>query len=687
MTQLIDKFNCIDMNKRDDKTILENLENYFENYFQNNNKVLLYDYMLQAINFNSDIIYSENLSKIIYNQMGEYISFVRNNMRASIKKNLFNLDSGLNKFFIDFKSKIDFINSFLNYRLNNEKLNDLLDIIINDIYIKTFIEININCNDDIINIYITLKKYNLALQTKFIQILGAIHKKDLITKSEYPIPDNLKRLYDFNKTLIKVKDILKQYVKLAPSHYFIITKYLYEAIIIDFKNIILKNNLNELNIFIKNNYENLWPILNYHGLQTNSIILNIKADILHVLSKDETINDLQNNKIDIMDIIYIIDFSKQIVDYRKNTQLIFYKSLIIKIANIPNISNNIFDLLELHLRNYNDNEDFKVCRIITEILINYNKDETIKIYYKNLLKRLLNNYNNLSFKEFNKYISCEKTLYYIIKNEPTVEPAITYPIIKLINNFSESIKVKQKMIKNSLYPINAPLISNNSEINIKEGTISADTIKAQKTILASVLNKINTQYIELELVNRNKSISWLAHFGEITICYLNHDIKLLPIQMLILELFNENDYIDEMVLLTSPYLKNYSSDFKSKLLESFVKGKLLFKLNNTYVLNNMANFSNDLITIFHSLSNMNQKWEDHTKQELIHAHHDIMIANINSLLKTNKYNYHDISKKLKDQIKLFVVDDKIIDESLKIMLDKDYIVFNTDSSLFEKLYY
>jgi hypothetical protein len=182
MTQLIDKFNCIDMNKRDDKTILENLENYFENYFQNNNKVLLYDYMLQAINFNSDIIYSENLSKIIYNQMGEYISFVRNNMRASIKKNLFNLDSGLNKFFIDFKSKIDFINSFLNYRLNNEKLNDLLDIIINDIYIKTFIEININCNDDIINIYITLKKYNLALQTKFIQILGAIHKKDLITK-------------------------------------------------------------------------------------------------------------------------------------------------------------------------------------------------------------------------------------------------------------------------------------------------------------------------------------------------------------------------------------------------------------------------------------------------------------------------------------------------------------------------
>ena len=52
MNMLIDKFNCIDKNIRNDKDILEALENYFENYFKNSNKVLLYDYMLQILNFN-----------------------------------------------------------------------------------------------------------------------------------------------------------------------------------------------------------------------------------------------------------------------------------------------------------------------------------------------------------------------------------------------------------------------------------------------------------------------------------------------------------------------------------------------------------------------------------------------------------------------------------------------------------
>ena len=47
MTTLTDKFNCINNNKRDTKTLLDVLDNYFENYFQNNNKVLLYEYFNQ----------------------------------------------------------------------------------------------------------------------------------------------------------------------------------------------------------------------------------------------------------------------------------------------------------------------------------------------------------------------------------------------------------------------------------------------------------------------------------------------------------------------------------------------------------------------------------------------------------------------------------------------------------------
>jgi hypothetical protein len=100
MTTMIDKFNCITDNKRYTKTLLDILDNYFENYFQNNNKVLLYEYFSQINHYNSEIINSDELYKIIYNQLENYIIVIRNNMRISIKKDLFNLDSGLNKFFI-----------------------------------------------------------------------------------------------------------------------------------------------------------------------------------------------------------------------------------------------------------------------------------------------------------------------------------------------------------------------------------------------------------------------------------------------------------------------------------------------------------------------------------------------------------------------------------------------------------
>jgi len=318
---------------------------------------------------------------------------------------------------------------------------------------------------------------------------------------------------------------------------------------------------------------------------------------------------------------------------------------------------------------------------------NYNnKDEFINIYYKNLLKRLLDKFNNLIYLEFINYIKIETQLHSIFSYNPLLAP-LTYGIKKLLIDFSESANIKQDLLKQLVYPTNAPIISINNEINVKEGTVSSQVIKEQKSNLTSTLNTINKCYTESNFSKHNKSIIWLPHYGQINITYLDKEIKLLPIQMLILELFNDIDFVSETELLSSPYLMNYSCEFKNNLLESFVKGKLLFKVNKTYVLNNIDTFASDLITIFHSLSNMNVKWEKQIEKEFVHSRQEIIIANINTLLKINKYNYQDIANKLKEQVKLFDVNDMIIDESLKVMLDKDYIVFNTDTSLFEKIYY
>jgi hypothetical protein len=61
------------------------------------------------------------------------------------------------------------------------------------------------------------------------------------------------------------------------------------------------------------------------------------------------------------------------------------------------------------------------------------------------------------------------------------------------------------------------------------------------------------------------------------------------------------------------------------------------------------------------------------------------MANINNILKSNKYNYQDLYTKLKDNIKLFILDEKIVNESLDIMIKKDYIQKTND--VYEKIYY
>lgn len=670
MTTLIDKFNCINNNKRDTKTLLDVLDNYFENYFQNNNKVLLYEYFNQINHSNPEIINSDELYKIIYNQLENYIIVVRNNMRISIKKDLFKLDSGLNKFFIDFHTKLKFINNFI----NNNYLCSLLDIIINDIYIKNYIEQNITNSGSIIKIYNSLHRLDCRIKLIFIKIIGEIYIKILTPKTEYPLPENLKRLYNFKNTLDKSKEIANRYNNTPQLKYQLTNHYLYDLITTEFIEIIKHNSLCEISGLIK---ENL-------------IIPNlIKSDIptLLLLDKMDTDIIITDTNININNIINILDFIRYSCDYQITGKLrIQYNNFITKLVNIPNFINKLFDILNSDMTTNYSCVTYYIR--ITEILENYeNKDEMIKIYYKNLLKRLLYNFNRITnLKVFTNYLKLEKDIivpFYVRLS------TLLYPIKKLLDDIIKSYNLKYDLIESKKLscPINAPLISNNDEINTTEGIIHSDIIKnnyeSRDSELSKHLNIIQNHYSKLH--NNTKSISWVAHFGEVNITYLGKEIKLLPIQMLILEMFNGIDVRKDDDLYSSPFLQNYSSDFKTKLLRSFVKGNLLLKINSIYILNNNPTFSNDLISVFHSLSDMKQRWEEQKETALIHSRQDITMVNINNILKSNKYNYQDLYAKLKDKIKLFILDEKIVNESLDIMIKKDYIKITDD--VYEKIYY
>jgi hypothetical protein len=675
MATLIDKFNCISNNKRDTKILLDILDNYFENYFQNNNKVLLYEYFSQINHSNPEIINSDKLYKIIYNQLENYIIVVRNNMRISIKKDLFNLDSGLNKFLVDFYTKLQFINNFI----NSNQLCCLLDIIINDIYIKNYIEQNITNSDSIIKIYNSLDKLDKRIQLIFIKIIGEIYIKILTPNTDYPLPENLKRLYNLKNILIKSKEISNKYNNTPHLKYQLTAHYLYHLITNELTEIIKNNSLCEISGLIK---ENL-------------IIPNlIKSDIPTLLLLDKIDTDIIITDTNINNIINILDFIKSSYNYQITCKIkVQYNNFITRLANIPNFINKLFDVLNsdmtiklFDILGYNTSNYSHATHYIriTEILENYeNKDEMIKIYYKNLLKRLLYNFNKITnLKVFTHYLKLEKDMIYPFYAKLST---LLYPIKKLLDDIIKSYNLKYDLIesKKLLWPINTPLISNNDEINTTEGVIHSDIINYYDTELTNQLKIIQNQYSKLH--NNTKSISWVAHFGEVNITYLNKEVKLLPIHMLLLEMFNDTDFKMHNDLFLAPILQNYSADFRTQIIQSFVNGKLLLKINNTYILNNMPTFSDDLISIFHNLSDMKQRWEEQKKIELIHSRQDITIVNINNILKSNKYNYQDLYTKLKDNIKLFILDEKIVNESLDIMIKKDYIK-NIDD-VYEKIYY
>jgi hypothetical protein len=675
MTTMIDKFNCITDNKRYTKTLLDILDNYFENYFQNNNKVLLYEYFSQINHYNSEIINSDELYKIIYNQLENYIIVIRNNMRISIKKDLFNLDSGLNKFFIDFHTKLKFINNFI----NNNNLCSLLDIIINDIYIKNYIEQNITNSGSIIKIYNSLHKLDSRIKLIFIKIIGDIYIKMLTQKIDYPLPENLKRLYNFKNILIKSQKIINKYNNSPQLKYNLTTNYLYDLITNELTEIIKNNSLCEISGLIK---ENL--IINHYIVSDIPILLLLNKIDTEIIITDTYINDISN----------ILNFIK----YSRNYQVTLkikaqYNNFINRLANIPNFINKLFDVLNsdmtiklFDILGYNTSNNSRASQYIrlAEILENYeNKDEMIKLYYKNLLKRLLYNFNKITnLRIFTHYLKLEKDMIYPFYAKLST---LLYPIKKLLDDIVKSYNLKYELIESKMLSslINTPIISNNDEINTREGIIHSDIINYFDTELTNQLKIIQNQYSKLH--NNTKSISWVAHFGEVNITYLDKKVKLLPIHMLILEMFNDTDFKMHTDLFSAPILQNYSADFKSQIIQSFVNGKLLLRINNTYILNNAPTFSNDFISIFHSLSDMKQRWEEQKEIEIIHSRQDITMANINNILKSNKYNYQDLYTKLKDNIKLFILDEKIVNESLDIMIKKDYIQKTND--VYEKIYY
>jgi hypothetical protein len=647
MPLIKDKFNCIDPIA--DQDIMGVIENYLENYLYTGNRIILYNYILQIKYLDSFKLRDEKLALLVKEKIHNYLLSIRNNMRCSIKKDLFNLDSGLNKFLIDFKKKINFINKIIT--ISNYDISKLLiTIIIDDIYIKSIIDDNIN-NSIIITVCKILQ--NIVCDTifcSFLNTLGDSYKKKIINTIDYDIPANIKSMIIINNTFNEIKFIRLNYNFLYNNE--LLVMHINKLIMVELINIIKSRNLYEINdIFFKLDYK----IITYNELLFEDLKSELQLLMDYIASK--------MREIDLIDIINIIHFytrmnpTNDIKNYAKqNWDNNFKNNLICIIDNEISVSNNID----------------KIKKLLDIILyINHFDNSLLEIYYEYLIKRMLYHYSDIvKFRKCLKLenIICDRIRHY--KNR------ISYLILNIINDMKLSYDINNDCGYNSTY---TPILSPIFDINSSEGYVSSNVINEMHYELASRLKTINAKY---KKHYAQRDLVWLPHFGEINITFMNKEIILLPIQFMILELFNDNSTVDIMNCIL---LKNYSYTFRENIVKSFIKSNLLYLDNDVYKLNENITFNINLIEIFHECSNILDIWDTNRLIQLEHTHEEITMSQINHLLKKKSYNHQDLYDVLVNNITVFKLTKQIYDKTLEHMIEKDYII--KKETMYEKIYY
>jgi len=186
---------------------------------------------------------------------------------------------------------------------------------------------------------------------------------------------------------------------------------------------------------------------------------------------------------------------------------------------------------------------------------------------------------------------------------------------------------------------------------------------------------IYQKFYELRYENK-RVINWFPHFGEVNISYLDCNIKMLPIQFMVLEMFNNKSCLTLYEVLNSTFFTNYTSKFRNDIIGSLVSGGLLRVHNDHLELMTNKDFKNDLIEIFFTHSDYAAVWEQNRNDELAHTRQEITNTNINHLLKQSKRSKQELYDLVKQSIKVFELDKATFDKSVDYMVSMDYIKFD-----------
>lgn len=641
-----DKFNVIQkIEIEDDFDYQSQIINFFENYLESEISILHPEYLYQLFINNK----FKNIDELIINIFKNHLKKIKVNIKNLIKKDDFSIENGINKLLINYIYKINYTYNI--FKIDKDKYYNLFhNIILSDQIFIIFIENEIgslikqNNSIYIESLIKNIKLININNECNYIWFLKLI---GIIMRNNIPeIKENI-----IMKKSYEIKIITNYILHLKKFFNFIKeTEYIIEPLNEIYTEKIC-NLLVDENIFDEFYYliDNKWKEIN-SILSSENLIKVIKSEISLKINKY-----IKKIKDDYEDIFKIIKIIITLNEYN------LIESQIFLLFNIPKIYDNLLPFINDNINNIN---------LVSKLIITLNnikeKDLFIKQYHHELIKRLLSNRSNIA----NENILLNLMIKYFGEKE-------CKKLLKCIEDYNNSIKELYNYCnKNEFINFNQKIITTSYDswnIDFNNGYISShlfDITDNRNELLKYMDNY--SKYYKLEINNRKKLV-WLVHFGEIEIQYLTYEIKLFPIQLLILETIEISDPLTIEQLKNIYLFQNYQNEYLDNIIKSLEICGILKNINNKLYLCDIV-FETNLIQVYYNcINNLVMIETNDIQTELGHSRREIICTLINHLLKKGNKNFNDLFKLISTNIKLFQLDEKLLNNALDYMINQDYI--------------
>jgi hypothetical protein len=560
--------------------------------------------------------------EILINAACNYTRQGLNILLSTLKKNKCDL-SHLITFIKDVKNKIYYIinQDYYKNTYEDKVFNKVIKIIIENKIMTVLISQSIN---------------DIHIIKEFIKLFSIMNIDKQLKNT---IGDKIYNVYksNFISNLDDIDDIMD-----------LKTKYIY----------MFKNNIK---YFLE--FQNLLNI----SLDANYKIFNNLIETSIATSVSSIINEMISNKIEI---IFIIKFIK---NFSYEFQRLNYKNIENDLEILQGLCQtyedfyNLIDIIEnIPNNNYKKLKTFKK-KIISLIISN----PKYKVSKENVLS-VINKINTKIINKKNIFNDFLKLKYYSDKDYLLKQLELN--LVKRIIYTKFDYKFEKSLLKtlNRLGNINSYIAILEDFKNIQKTdnttfhTLSFDIYPIMTNIGYILLDDITSDFPCYDLIKDYKNTIQYkenicyAHLGQTNIIYNDEMKTVYPSQLFALQL-------DEDIFR---YLfRFYDDEYVNNVLKSI---KYIDSTDN-------------LIDIFNNLDETETKEQQKINTEITLSREEILMANINSLIKTNDYQKQELFEILTAVITVFKVEFELYEKVIDTMIKKDYIYIK-DNKIYKEIF-